>query len=104
MRRLLVQYGLAMTSVVLVAFLVPLGLLARSLALERALDAGQRDAQSVAVFAGGAAQDDARLAAAVLAVNGAARRTTAFLPDKTIVGAPAPSPTGPPGPSPWAPS
>ena len=29
MRRLLVLYGLALTSVVLVAFLVPLGLLAR---------------------------------------------------------------------------
>ena len=53
MRRLLVLYGLAMTSVVVVAFLVPLGLLARSLAEERALSAGRQDAQSVAVFAGG---------------------------------------------------
>lgn len=90
MRRLLVLYGLAMTSVVLVAFLVPLGLLARSLAQERALDAGQRDAQSVAVFAGGAAQDDARLDAAVLAVNDGPRRTTVFMPDQTRAGEPAP--------------
>ena len=80
MRRLLVLYGLAMTSVVVVAFLVPLGLLARSLAEERALSAGRQDAQSVAVFAGGATQDAARLQAAVLAVNGAQRRTTVFLP------------------------
>ena len=93
MRRLLVLYGLAMTSVVVVAFLVPLGLLARSLAEERALSAGRQDAQSVAVFAGGATQDSARLDAAVLAVNGAQRRTTVFLPDGTTVGAPAgPSP------------
>ncbi|RYV52703.1 sensor histidine kinase [Pengzhenrongella frigida] len=89
MRRLLVQYGLAMTSVVLVAFLVPLGILARSLALERALDAGLRDAQSVAVFAGGAAQDEARLEATILSVNDDARRTTVFLPDATSMGEPA---------------
>ena len=89
MRRLLVLYGLAMTSVVLVAFLVPLGLLARTLAQERALDAGQRDAQSVAVFAGGAAQDHAQLEAAILAVDNGPRQTTVFLPDHSIVGAPA---------------
>jgi signal transduction histidine kinase len=87
MRRLLVLYGLAMTSIVLVAFLIPLGLLARSLAQDRALAAGRQDAQSVAVFAGGAARDDARLAAAVLAVNGSHRRTTVFLPDGSRVGA-----------------
>lgn len=86
MRRLLVLYGLAMTSVVLVAFLIPLGLLARSLALERALDAGQRDAQSVAVFAGGTAADSARLRAQVLLVNSGPRRTTVILPDGTRIG------------------
>jgi len=89
MRRLLVLYGLAMTSIVLVAFLVPLGLLARSLAQDRALSAGRQDAQSVAVFAGGTSADEARLEAAVLAVNGDQRRTTVFLPDGTRVGAPA---------------
>ncbi len=88
MRRLLVRYGLAMTSVVLIAFLVPLALLARSLASDRALAAGREDAQSVSVFAGGASQDDSRLAAAVLAVNNGARRTTVFLPNGTTVGDP----------------
>jgi len=86
MRRLLVRYGLAMTSVVLVAFLVPLGLLARTLAQERALAAGRQDAQSVAVFAGGATRDDARLDAAVIAVGAGARRTTVILPDGSVVG------------------
>lgn len=89
MRRLLVVYGLAMTSVVLIAFLIPLGLLARNLAHDRALSAGRQDAQSVAVFAGGGTADDARLEAAVLAVNGAQRRTTVFRPDGSVVGAPA---------------
>ena len=89
MRRLLVRYGLAMTSVVLVAFLVPLGLLSRSLAENRALEGARRDAQSVAVFAGGAGADRAQLEAAVLAANEGPRRTTVFLPDSTTVGAPA---------------
>ena len=89
MRRLLVWYGLAMTSIVLVAFLVPLGLLARSLAQDRAVSAGRQDAQSVAVFAGGTSAEGARLEAAVLAVNGDQRRTTVFLPDGSRVGAPA---------------
>jgi len=91
MRRLLVRYGLAMTSIVLIAFLVPLGLLARSLAQERALAAARQDVQSVAVFAGGATADAARLEAAVLAVNGGDRRTTVFLPDGGTVGAGAPA-------------
>lgn len=90
MRRLLVRYGLAMSSVVLLAFLVPLGLLSKSLAHDRAVDAGRQDAQRVAAFAGGATQDRARLEAEALAVNAGPRRTTAFLPDGTQVGEPAP--------------
>ncbi|MCV2393074.1 HAMP domain-containing histidine kinase [Actinotalea sp. M2MS4P-6] len=87
MRRLLVRYGLAMTSVVLVAFLVPLGLLARSLAFERALGVGRSDAQQVAVFAGDPG-DEARLRATLAAVNTGERATTAFLPDGRVLGAP----------------
>ncbi|WP_159810422.1 ATP-binding protein [Cellulomonas citrea] len=87
MRALLVRYGLAMTSVVLVAFLVPLGLLARSLAAERALGAARQDAQSVAMFAGVVADDPVRLQAALLAVNHDRRRTTVFTPDGQVLGA-----------------
>jgi signal transduction histidine kinase len=89
MRRLLVRYGLAMSSVVLVAFLVPLGLLARSLAQDAALDAARQDAQGVAVFAGGATGDAALLEATVLAANEGPRRTTVYLPDGRVVGGPA---------------
>ncbi|WP_199423230.1 sensor histidine kinase [Actinotalea solisilvae] len=88
MRRLLVRYGLAMTSVVLVAFLVPLGLLARSLAEDRAVSAARQEAQGVAALAGGVAGDDARLEAALLRVNAGERRTTVFRPDGSTVGAP----------------
>jgi signal transduction histidine kinase len=87
-RGLLVRYGLAMTSVVLVAFLVPLGLLARSLAEERALSEARQDAQSVAMFAGSPA-DESRLSAELIAVNAGDRETTAFLPDGRVLGAPA---------------
>ncbi len=86
MRRLLLRYGLAMTSVVLIAFLVPLGLLARSLAFERALGVGRSDAQQVAVFAGDPS-DEARLRATLTAVNGGERRTTVFLTDGRVLGA-----------------
>lgn len=86
MRGLLVRYGLAMASVVLVAFLVPLGLLARSLAQERALAEARQDAQSVAVFVA-SADDAARLDASLLAVNAGARASTVFLPDGTTLGA-----------------
>ena len=78
-----------MTSVMLVAFLVPLGVLARTLAHERALAAGRQDAQSVAVFAGGVTQDRSRLEAALLSANDSPRRTSVFLPDGSVVGAPA---------------
>ncbi len=93
MRRLLILYGLAMTSAVLLAFLVPLGLLARTLAHDRALDAARQDAQSVAVFAGGATEDAARLEAAVLAVNEGPLTTAVFLPDGSVVGEPGTAPS-----------
>ncbi|MEZ0448854.1 sensor histidine kinase [Cellulomonas sp. ICMP 17802] len=86
MRGLLVRYGVAMAAVVLISFLVPLGLLSRSLTADRAIAAARQDAQSVAVFAGGPGQSDTRLAAAVLDVNDGDRRTTVFRPDGTIVG------------------
>ena len=50
MRTLLVRYGLAVTSIVLIAFLLPLGFMAQSLTEERAIAAGRQDAQQVALF------------------------------------------------------
>lgn len=88
MRRLLVVYGTALTSVVLVAFLVPLGLLARSLAHDRAVEAGRQEAQGLAVIVNTTGK--ARLAQAVEAVNAGPRRTTVYLPDGTTLGYPAP--------------
>ena len=48
MRRRLALLSLAVASLVVVAFLVPVGLLIRNQAQTRALSAAERDAQSVA--------------------------------------------------------
>ncbi len=74
-----------MTSVVLVAFLIPLGLLARTLNEERALGAARQDAQSAAVLV----DDPVRLDAVLQSINGAGRQTTVFSPDGRTYGAPA---------------
>ncbi len=86
MRSLLVRYGLAVTSIVLIAFLVPLGVMAQSLTEERALTAGRQDAQQVALFV----EDPVRLQATLADVNSGERRTTVFTPSDQILGQPAP--------------
>jgi len=87
MRRLFVVYGAALTSAVLLALLVPLGLTAGTLARDHAMTAARQEAQGLTVLV--AAHNQARLREAVQAVNHGGRRTTVFLPDGTVVGAPA---------------
>lgn len=50
MRRRLIVTSLAVTSMVVLAFLVPLGLLVQDLARDRALSAAERDAEGIARF------------------------------------------------------
>jgi signal transduction histidine kinase len=88
MRRLLVLYGTALTSVLLVAFLVPLGLLARSLAHDRAIEAARQEQQSLSVIVANTAPG--RLAQSLNALNTGQRKTTVFLPGGRVVGAPTP--------------
>lgn len=85
MRRLLVVYGATLTAAVLLALLVPLGLLARTLAHDRALTAARQEAQGLTVIAAASARR--QLAEAVQALNHGVRRTTVFLPDGSTVGA-----------------
>ena len=85
MRTLLVRYGLAVTSIVLVAFLLPLGFMAQSLTEERAISAGRQDAQQAALFV----DDPVRLLATLADINSGDRRTTVFTPTNQILGAPA---------------
>jgi signal transduction histidine kinase len=79
MRRRLAGLVAATTSLVLVVFLVPIALLLRSEAAERAVSAATMEAQSVAQLVPGLSEGS-------LPADG---RVTAFLPDGRTIGAPA---------------
>jgi signal transduction histidine kinase len=84
MRRRLVLLIIATTSLVVVAFLVPLALLVRSSSADRAVSAAAVDIQALAPLV--ATGDVAALEAAVKAET---RKVTVFLPDGRVVGTPA---------------
>ncbi len=85
MRRLLVLYGATLTSAVLVALLLPLGVLAQSLAHDRALEAARQEAQGLAVLANNKA-GASKLGDAVDAINTGPRQTTVYLPGGRVIG------------------
>ena len=89
MRRWLSLYALSITSIVIVAFLVPLAVLIRDLAVDRAMNAAEREAQTVARFAstidGGPESIEAL--AGTLAV---APDTSVMLSDGIVLGTPLP--------------
>lgn len=88
MRRQLSILVAATTSVVVVAFLLPLALLVRTFAADRALRAATQEAHSLAPIV--ATVEAPALADAVDRVNrSGSRRITVFLSDGTTVGAPA---------------
>ena len=86
MRRWLSLYALSITSIVILAFLVPLAVLIRDLAADRAMGAAEREAQTVARFAAtidGSADSIAALDATLAASPG----TSVRLSDGSVVGA-----------------
>ncbi len=85
MKRLFLLYGAALTSAVLLALLVPLGLLAGSLAHDRAMTAARQETQGLTVIAASAGRT--RLREALQAANHGTGRITVFLPDGTALGA-----------------
>ena len=87
MRRQLAVLVASTTSVVVIAFLVPLALLVRELAEDRAVSAATQDAQNLALLVGVVGQGD-RLDQVVDATNaGNTRSTTVFLSGGGSVGA-----------------
>ncbi|MEU9887447.1 HAMP domain-containing sensor histidine kinase [Sphaerisporangium sp. NPDC051011] len=89
MRRWLALLVAATTSLVLVALLVPMGLLVRALAQSGAVNRATAEAQSVAASVGPA--DRAALTLAVKRTSASSgHAVTVFLPDGTLVGSPAP--------------
>jgi signal transduction histidine kinase len=86
-RRVLLLVG-ATASLVLVAFLVPLALLVRTVAAERAVLAATTDAQALTAVV--AVADPAALAVAVAQVDAtSSARVTVFAADGSVLGAPA---------------
>ena len=85
--RLILMVG-ATSSLILVAFLVPLALLVRAAATDRAMSAAIVEAQAMAPIV--ATADDKTLALAVAHANSSGKHpVTVFLPDGRVVGAPA---------------
>lgn len=88
MRRRLLLVVLAASTLVVVAFAVPLGLLVRTVAEDRALDAAERDAAALAPVL--ALTDDVDLVAAAVqrTATGGAGRLVVWLPDGRVIGDP----------------
>ncbi|MGE5290663.1 MAG: HAMP domain-containing protein [Micromonosporaceae bacterium] len=89
MRRQLALLAAAITSLVLVAFLVPLALLVRTVAADRAVNAATSQAQSLTPVVATADRSTLRLTLEQLNAT-AAQAFTVFLSDGSVLGAPAP--------------
>lgn len=90
MRRWLTLYALSVTSIVVVAFVFPLGILIRDLANDRAMAAAEREAQAVARFA--STTDGSIESITILASSlSAAAETSVVLGDGRILGADLPA-------------
>ncbi|GAB3810999.1 sensor histidine kinase [Micromonospora zhanjiangensis] len=87
MRRRLTLLVAATTCLVLLAFLVPLAVLLRGVARDRALVAATTEAQGVVAVVGTA--DRAALRLTVEQVTATGRSMTVYLPDGTVLGTPA---------------
>ena len=94
MRRRLALVSLAVASLVVIAFLIPLAILVRNQAENRALNGAERDAQSIAAalaVAGSGETGSAvstELAQAVLDAFGGPEGISIIFPDRTFVGTP----------------
>jgi signal transduction histidine kinase len=90
MRRSLALLVAAAMALVLVAFLVPLALLLRAAAEDRAVAAARVQAQSLGALVATADQRSLRLTTEQANVDGA-HPVTVYLPDGTVLGAPVPA-------------
>ena len=90
MRRWLSAYAVSITSIVIVAFLVPLAVLVRDLATDRAMNAAEREAQTIARFASTVA-DDAGSLSSLRSTLETAPDGSVVLSDLTVLGAPLPA-------------
>ena len=96
MRRQISWLVAATTSAVILAFLIPLGMLVRTLAEDRAIAGARQEAQAVATLVAGVS-DGGQLTELVALIAGrSSRATSVLLPDGTLIGT---APHGPVGPT-----
>lgn len=87
MRRQLILAAVAVTSTVVLAFLIPLALLVREVARDRALTAAERDAGAVIPVLATTTDPDVVESAVARTNAGRRGRLSVFLPDGAIIGA-----------------
>ena len=95
MRRRISLLVAATTSAIILAFLIPLGLLVRTLAEDRAIAGASQEAQGVATLVAGVNDQGQLIDLVDLVDQRSPRATSALLPDGTLIGTP------PPGSSQW---
>ena len=95
MRRRISLLVAATTSAVILAFLIPLGMLVRTLAEDRAVAGARQEAQGVATLVAGVSDVGQLTNLVGLANQRSQRATSVLLPDGTLIG------TAPPGSSEW---
>jgi len=95
MRRRISLLVAATTSAVILAFLIPLGMLVRTLAEDRALAGASQEAHGVATLVAGVSDEGQLTNLVGLANQRSQRATSVLLPDGTLIG------TAPPGSSAW---
>ena len=86
MRRTLALVALAVTSMVALAFLIPLGLMAREIARDQALSEAERQAVGLAPVLATTMQPDLLAKAVASTQAGQGGRLAVHLPDKVVVG------------------
>lgn len=90
MRRRIAWLVAATTSAVILAFLIPLGLLVRTLAEDRAVAGARQEAQSVATLVAGVTDVRQLQDLVELVDRRSPRATSVLLPDGTLLGSPPP--------------
>ena len=91
MRRELTLVFLAISTLIVIAFVVPLGLSARSTANDRAMDTARAEVAELVPLV--ATDDRVALVGRIDGVNGTGRlEVTAVLPDGTVIGPPVAAP------------
>jgi signal transduction histidine kinase len=94
MRRKIALLVAATTSAVIIAFLIPLGMLVRTLAEDRAIAGASQEAQGVATLVAGV-RDEAQLTTLVNLVDQqSARATSVLMPDGKLIGTAPPESPG----------